>query len=129
MIHAVLPVRGAGGSIWGYRSESESSLSASELTDIRTLQLFFDVLTAVLDKILTGVYIGLNLRGDLATVDENNAWSWWKAKKWSDQIMSCLLSRCDILSYAEDEVKEFDRHFNANVAPQFMGPECDTINL
>jgi len=120
---------GRGGNIGGDGSDSASSPSASALTDPRILQPWFDVLTAVLAKPLPEADTGLEPRGQPTTVDERNAWPWWKVKKWSVQIMSRLFSRYGIPSYAEDEVKEFARHFSANVAPQFLGPVCETLNL
>lgn len=63
------------------------------------------------------------------TVEERNAWPWWKVKKWAAQIMSRLFSRYGIASYAEDEAKDFAHYFSQNVAPQFLGPVCETLNL
>jgi len=99
------------------------------LADPRVLQPWFDILTAVLAKPLPEAETGLEPRGQPTSVEERNAWPWWKAKKWSVQIMSRLFSRYGIPSYAEEEVKEFARHFSQNVAPQFLGPVCETLNL
>mmetsp|Transcript_6423 Transcript_6423/g.12103 ORF Transcript_6423/g.12103 Transcript_6423/m.12103 type:complete len:1045 (-) Transcript_6423:2118-5252(-) len=63
------------------------------------------------------------------SVDERNSWPWWKVKKWAAQIMARLFSRYGIASYAEDEAKDFANFFSQNVAPQFLGPVCDTLNL
>eukprot|EP00957_Ditylum_brightwellii_P057061 4324632-Ditylum_brightwellii.AAC.1 len=93
------------------------------------MQPWFDVLKAVLSKTLPEASTGQEPRNQPTSVEERNAWPWWKVKKWSVQIMSRLFSRYGIPSYAEDEVKEFARHFSVNVAPQFLGPVCETLNL
>eukprot|EP00979_Chaetoceros_neogracilis_P016432 scaffold8025_cov188-Chaetoceros_neogracile.AAC.2 len=63
------------------------------------------------------------------SLDQRNAWPWWKVKKWASQIMTRLFSRYGIASYAEDEAKDFAAYFSQNVAPQFLGPVCETLNL
>lgn len=43
--------------------------------------------------------------------------------------MTRLFSRYGIPNYAEEEVKEFAKYFSQNVAPSFLGPVCETLNL
>eukprot|EP00566_Odontella_aurita_P002311 CAMPEP_0113571984 /NCGR_PEP_ID=MMETSP0015_2-20120614/25852_1 /TAXON_ID=2838 /ORGANISM="Odontella" /LENGTH=1096 /DNA_ID=CAMNT_0000474985 /DNA_START=725 /DNA_END=4015 /DNA_ORIENTATION=+ /assembly_acc=CAM_ASM_000160 len=113
----------------GRTAEDGSGAASPALTDPQVLQPWFDVLTAVLAKPLPEADTGLEPRGQPTAAEERNAWPWWKAKKWSVQIMSRLFSRYGIPSYAEDECKEFARHFSQHVAPQFLGPVCETLNL
>ena len=54
--------------------------------DTRVLQLWFDVLTAILDNHLLEDDTVFDLRVHTMTVNERNPWPWWKAKKWSDQM-------------------------------------------
>ena len=92
------------------------------LSNPQALQPWFDVLQAALAKVLPEEI-------QPKTNDEKNAWPWWKVKKWSAQIMSRLFSRYGIASYAEEEAKVFAQYFSHNVAPQFLGPVCETLNL
>lgn len=85
------------------------------------LQLWFDIVTQALQKPL------LDQPADL---EARNAWPWWKVKKWAVQIMSRLFSRYGIPAYADDQAgKEFAVYFSQTVAPQFLGPVCETLNL
>ena len=94
------------------------------------LQPWFDILTRALQKPLPEASTGLEPRGQPTEVEARNAWPWWKVKKWSVQIMSRLFSRYGIPSYADDEAgKTFALYFSTNVAPQFLGPVCETLNL
>jgi hypothetical protein len=92
------------------------------LSNPQAMQPWFDVLQSALAK---------PLPADIQpkTAEERNAWPWWKVKKWSAQIMSRLFSRYGVASYAEDEAKVFAHYFSHNVAPQFLGPVCETLNL
>jgi len=94
------------------------------------LQPWFDILTRALQKPLPEASTGLEPRNQPVDVDARNSWPWWKVKKWSVQIMSRLFSRYGIPSYADDkEAKEFAFYFSSQVAPQFLGPVCETLNL
>lgn len=94
------------------------------------LQPWFDLLTAALKKPLPEASTGLEPRGQPTDVDGRNAWPWWKVKKWAVQIMSRLFSRYGIPSYADDpHAKEFALFFSQSVAPQFLAPVCETLNL
>jgi hypothetical protein len=92
------------------------------LSNPQGMQPWFEILQAALAK---------PLPDDIQpkSVEERNAWPWWKVKKWASQIMTRLFSRYGIASYAEDEAKDFAAYFSANVAPQFLGPICETLNL
>ena len=127
VFHAVLPARGAGSSIGVDGSESASSLSVSSLTDPRVLQIWFEVLTDVLERNIYKADMGLGSKGQLDILDEWNYWIWQKSKKWYAQIMSRLFSRYGIPSNAEYEVKECDMHFSKNAVPQFLGLVLKTI--
>jgi len=94
-----------------------------------TMQPWFDVLLVVLSKKLPEASTGLEPKNQPLSLEERDAWPWWKVKKWSVQIMSRLFSRYGIPSYAEDELKGFAKHFSQHVAPQFLGPVCETLNL
>jgi importin-7 len=94
------------------------------------LQPWFDILTRALAKPLPEASTGLEPRNQPVDLEQRKAWPWWKVKKWSVQIMSRLFSRYGIPSYADDhESKEFAVYFSQHVAPQFLGPVCETLNL
>lgn len=94
------------------------------------LQPWFDILTAALAKPLPEASTGLEPMGQPTDVEARNAWPWWKVKKWAVQIMSRMFSRYGFTSFADDEpAKEFARYFSSIVAPQFLGPVCETLNL
>lgn len=94
------------------------------------LQPWFDILTAALKKPLPEASTGLEPRDQPVDVESRNAWPWWKVKKWAVQIMSRLFSRFGIPSYADDShAKDFAVFFSQSVAPQFLGPVCETLNL
>jgi len=99
------------------------------LANPETMQPWFDILRAALVKPLPEASEGLEPRNQPTSKEERNAWPWWKVKKWAAQIITRLFSRYGIPNYAEDEVKEFAQHFSQNVAPQFLGPICETLNL
>ena len=93
------------------------------------LQPWFDILTASLKKPLPEASTGQEPKGQPTDIDARNAWPWWKVKKWSAQIMSRMFSRYGFVSYADDEAKEFAKYFSSVVAPQFLGPVFETLNL
>lgn len=94
------------------------------------LQPWFDILTLALKKPLPEASTGLEPRDQPVDVDARNAWPWWKVKKWAVQIMSRLFSRYGMPSYADEaHAKDFAVYFSQSVAPQFLGPVCETLNL
>ena len=99
------------------------------LTHPESMQPWLDILQRALVKPLPEANTGQPPLNQPASVEERNAWPWWKVKKWAVQIMSRLFSRYGIPSYAEDDAKEFARYFSQNVATQFLGPVCETLNL
>lgn len=99
------------------------------LSNPQSMQSWFDVLQLALIKHLPEGGTGLEPLGQPSSVEERNAWPWWKVKKWAVQIMSRLFSRYGIPIYAEDDAKEFANYFSQNVATQFLGPVCETLNL
>ena len=101
---------------------SASSTPSPALANPSAMEPWFEILKAVLSKPLPEA-------DQPKTKEERNAWPWWKAKKWAAQIMTRLFSRYGIPSYAEEEIKEFAKYFSQNVAPQFLGPICETLNL
>ena len=86
-----------------------------------SMQPWFDVVNLALKKPLPD--------GQPTTVEERNAWPFWKVKKWAVQIMSRLFSRYGIPSYADDEVQLFSKYFSQNVATVFLQSVCETLNL
>jgi hypothetical protein len=109
---------------------TDSSGKPSGFATPEQLQPWFDILTAALKKPLPEASTGLEPRGQPVDVDARNAWPWWKVKKWAVQIMSRLFSRYGIPTYADDDPsKEFAIYFSQNVALQFLGPVCETLNL
>ncbi|KAL7488624.1 hypothetical protein ACHAW6_014236 [Cyclotella cf. meneghiniana] len=84
---------------------SAASAPSPALANPDAMGPWFDVLKAVLAKHLPE-------ETQPASKEERNAWPWWKCK-----------------NYAEEEVKEFAKYFSQNVAPQFLGPVCETLNL
>ena len=99
------------------------------LTNPDSMQPWFDILQRALVKPLPEAASGLEPRNQPTTVEERNAWPWWKVKKWAVQIMSRLFSRYGIPNYAEADTKEFAKYFSQNVATQFLAPVCETLNL
>ena len=99
------------------------------LTNPDSMQPWFDILQRALVKPLPEAASGLEPRNQPTTVEERNAWPWWKVKKWAVQIMSRLFSRYGIPNYAEADAKEFAKYFSQNVATQFLAPVCETLNL
>ena len=99
-----------------------SSTPSPALANPDAMQPWFDVLKAVLTKPLAEA-------DQPASKEERNAWPWWKVKKWAAQIMTRLFSRYGIPTYAEEEIKEFATYFSTTVAPSFLGPICETLNL
>ena len=94
------------------------------------LQPWFEILTRALQKPLPEASTGLEPKNQPTDIEGRNAWPWWKVKKWSVQIMSRLFSRYGIPSYADDDSgKAFAVYFSTQVAPQFLGPVCETLNL
>jgi len=99
---------------------SAGGSSFLSLSNPQIMQPWFDVLSNTLAK---------PLADQPATLEERNAWPWWKAKKWSARIMSRLFARYGIPAYAEKEAKVFAQYFVQHVAPLFLGPVCETLNL
>ena len=109
----------------GDANNNTSSSSSSSIGSARPelLQPWFDILTAALKKPLPASEQPTDL-------EARNAWPWWKVKKWTVQVMSRMFSRYGFVSYADDEpAKEFARYFSTAVAPQFLGPVCETLNI
>lgn len=114
----------------GSETPGADSATSSILGRPEQLQPWFDILTAALKKPLPEASTGLEPRDQPVDIDARNAWPWWKVKKWAVQIMSRLFSRYGIPSYAEDDhSKAFAAYFSQQVAPQFLGPVCETLNL
>lgn len=120
---------GVGGNDGGASAGGGGQSTAENAFQPEKMQPWFDILRAVLVKPLPEASTGLEPRNQPTTVEERNAWPWWKCKKWSVQIMSRLFSRYGIPAYAEDEAKGFAKYFSATVAPQFLGPVCEALNL
>ena len=112
-----------------YLPGDQTGAATPSMSNPQAMQPWFDVLKIVLSKPLPEGCTGLEPKGQPEAVEERNAWPWWKVKKWSVQIMSRLFSRYGNVSYTEDELKDFAMYFSQNVAPQFLGPVCDTLNL
>ena len=111
-------------------TNSSDHSSSIGLARPEQLQPWFDILTNALKKPLPEASTGLEPVNQPTDVDGRNAWPWWKVKKWAVQIMSRLFSRYGIPSYADDAyAKEFAMYFSQYVAPQFLGPIFDTLNL
>ena len=103
--------------------------SSPALTNPQSMQPWLDILQRALVKPLPEASEGIEPQGQPTSIEERNAWPWWKVKKWAVQIMSRLFSRYGIPSYAEEDTKEFAKYFSTNVATQFLGPVCETLNL
>jgi len=73
------------------------------LSSPEAIDPWFAVIRIVLSKPLPEASTGLEPRNQPTSVEERNAWPWWKVKKWAVQIMSRLFSRYGMPSYAEDE--------------------------
>lgn len=97
------------------------------------LQPWFQILSKALAKKLPENNTSLEPRGQPTSIEERNAWPWWKVKKWAVQIMSRWFSRYGVPSHTDSEKEpaahHFALHFSQHVAPQFMGPVFDTLNL
>jgi hypothetical protein len=112
-----------------YLPGGEGKDPSPALSNPASMQPWLDILQRTLVKPLPEASEGLEPRGQPTSIEERNAWPWWKVKKWAVQIMSRLFSRYGIPSYAEDDAKEFAKYFSQNVATQFLGPVCETLNL
>lgn len=99
------------------------------LKNPQSMQPWLDILQHALVKKLPEEGTGLEPRGQPTSIEERNAWPWWKVKKWAVQIMSRLFSRYGIPTYAEEDAKVFAQYFSQTVATQFLGPVCETLNL
>mmetsp|Transcript_3164 Transcript_3164/g.3583 ORF Transcript_3164/g.3583 Transcript_3164/m.3583 type:complete len:1068 (+) Transcript_3164:211-3414(+) len=99
------------------------------LKDPTSMQPWLDILQQALVKKLPEGGTGLEPQGQPTSIEERNAWPWWKVKKWAVQIMSRLFSRYGIPTYAEEDSKVFAQYFSQNVATQFLSPVCETLNL
>lgn len=113
----------------GGSSNADGASSAPALANKEAMEPWFQVLKAVLSKPLPEASTGLEPRNQPTSKEERTAWPWWKVKKWAAQIMTRLFSRYGIPTYAEEEIKEFATYFSQNVAPQFLGPVCETLSL
>jgi hypothetical protein len=112
-----------------YLPGGDGKTPSPALANPEALQPWFDIMCAALKKPLPEASTGLEPRGQPTSVEERNAWPWWKVKKWSVQIMSRLFSRYGIPTYAEEEVQDFARHFSQTTATQLLQPVCETLNL
>lgn len=92
------------------------------LSNPQAMQPWFNVLSQALARPISEEILPSSL-------DERNAYPWWKVKKWSVQIMSRFFSRYGIPAYAEDEAKVFAQYFSNNVAPFYLQYVCETLNL
>mmetsp|Transcript_4901 Transcript_4901/g.7219 ORF Transcript_4901/g.7219 Transcript_4901/m.7219 type:complete len:1062 (+) Transcript_4901:138-3323(+) len=97
--------------------------------DAQQIEPWFDVLQAVMAKPLPEAFTGLEPRNQPTSIEERNAWPWWKVKKWAIQIMNRLFSRYGMPNYAEEELASFAKYFSNTVAPRFLMPVCETLNL
>jgi hypothetical protein len=112
-----------------YLPGGEGNGPSPALSNPQSMQPWLDILQRTLVKPLPEASSGQEPKSQPTSVEERNAWPWWKVKKWAVQIMSRLFSRYGIPSYAEDDAKEFATYFSQNVATQFLGPVCETLNL
>ena len=87
VFHVVLLSKVEGGSIGGDGSGLLSSLSMSSHTYPHVLQLWFYVLTDILNKTLAEADMELEPRGKPTTVDDQNAWTCWIFYPGSDWIL------------------------------------------
>jgi len=114
----------------GNNADGSAATSPSPaLANPTAMEPWFEILKAVLIKPLPETSTGLEPKNQPTSKEDRNAWPWWKVKKWAAQIMTRLFSRYGIPNYAEEEVKEFANYFSQNVAPSFLGPVCETLNL
>lgn len=95
---------------------------APSLSNPQAMQPWFDVLNQALARPIPEEI-------QPHSVEERNAFPWWKVKKWSAQIMSRIFSRYGITAYAEDDAKDFAQYFSNQVAPAFLKPVCETLSL
>lgn len=94
------------------------------------LNPWFGIVTAALRKPLPEASEGLEPVNQPVEVEARNQWPWWKVKKWSVQIMSRLFSRYGMPAYSDDDSgKQFAENFSRDVAPQFLLPILETLNL
>lgn len=103
--------------------------SGGPMSSPESIQPWFEVIRLVLVKSLPENDTGLEPRGQPTSKEERNQWPFWKVKKWAIQIVSRLFSRYGMPAYAEDEAKLFAQHFATNIAPLFLQPVMETLNL
>lgn len=93
------------------------------------LQPWFEVLEKALSKKLPEANTGLPPLNQPLAIEEREKWPWWKVKKWTAKIMNRIFGRHGSPTLAEKEVKIFANYFSKQVAPQFLSPVCETLNL
>ena len=114
-----------------YLPGGDSKNPSPAVSNPESLQPWFDILCAALSRPLPEASTGLEPRGQPTSVEERNAWPWWKVKKWAVQIMSRLFSRYGIPGFAEQQkaMQDFAKYFSQNVATKMLPPVCETLNL
>ena len=103
--------------------QNPSTWNHTSLVTPEGIQPWFSILLMALSKPLPEQF------QPTKSMEERNAWPWWKVKKRACQIVARLFSRYGYPKYAEDELKDFSRFFSSTAAPQFLGPICELLSL
>ena len=93
------------------------------------MQPWFEIFQKALSKKLPEDETGLPPLNQPKSVEDREKWPWWKVKKWASKIIRKMFLRHGLPSSVEKEVKIFANYFSKQVAPQFLGPICETLNL
>lgn len=93
------------------------------------MQPWFEVFEKALSKKLPEDETGLPPLKQPKSEEAREKWPWWKVKKWASKIIKKMFLRHGLPASVEKEVKIFANYFSKQVAPQFLGPICETLNL
>ena len=90
---------------------------------------WLEVILVILRKELPEASEGKEPLGQPTTVEERNAWPWWKLKKWSLQLLVRWFHRYGMPKYAADEDKPFAEAFSKVWAPALLEPIMTMLAL
>lgn len=92
------------------------------------VNLWFRVMAHLLEKRLPEASEGVEPAGQPTSVDDRNAWPWWKMKKWAIRIVAHFIQRYGNPRYAGAENQKFAEHFRAHYAAQLLSPVLSIIS-
>ena len=129
-----------------HRLVSENSLEAAEVMKICIkivhscvffqlpadgcidMDVWFMILKTILNKHLPEASEGLEPFGQPVHIEERNAWSWWKLKKWAARVTFVLMERYGNPHRTGDENQSFAAKFRETISVQLLEPVMNTLN-